>query len=62
MCLKFFLSEIQSLEMGRPKKAVANEEEVNPAQQPLQAGDVEEQTVQGRWVVFLKNTLAFLIS
>ena len=48
--------------MGRPKKAVANEEEVNPAQQPLQAGDVEEQTVQGRWVVFLKNTLAFLIS
>ena len=34
--------------MGRPKKAVANEEEVNPAQQPLQAGDVEEQTVQGR--------------
>ena len=41
--------------MGRPKKAVANEEEADPAQQPLQAGDVEQQTVQGRWVVFYSS-------
>merc|ERR1712192_230914 len=36
-------------EMGRPKKVVANEEAAEPTQQqPLEAGDAEEETVQGR--------------
>ena len=53
MILNPGISDIQSSEMGRPKKAVATEEEAEPAQQaPLKAGDVEEEAVQGRWVVF----------